>query len=96
MSNKVNIKVLVSDNNFKVLSISGASGDLLKRHKVDESGLLLVQHGSLTYKENNKEVVLVAGEGYSIPPNVFHQVRCNSDSAAFVVIPQQTKMMFQK
>ena len=96
MENKVNINVLKTASEFKVLDISGNPGDSLKNHKVDNSALLLVRAGSIIYKEAERMVVLSAGEACDIPANVFHKVTCTTKAKFFVVLSNQAKMTFEK
>jgi len=96
MKNKVNIKVVPSGDTFKVLGISGNSGDALTKHQVNQPALLIVQSGNLTYQEAHKEVVLSEGQCHPIPANVLHAVTCRSpDTQFFVVLQNQTKMKFE-
>ncbi len=92
----VKIRPLLSSSGFKVIYISGKSGDKLESHKVNENALLLVQGGSVTYQEADKEIVLSEGEGHQIPSEVFHEVRCNDTAAVFLVVPIKAKMKFDR
>lgn len=95
MKNKVNIKVVPSGETFKVLHISGNSGDALIKHQVNQPALLVVQMGNLTYQEENKEILLSEGHCHPIPANIVHAVTCRSaDTRFFVVFPKITKMKF--
>jgi len=96
MKNKVNIKVVPSGETFKVLGISGNSGDALTKHQVNQAALLIVQSGNLTYQEDNKAVLLSEGECHPIPANVLHAVICRSaNTQFFVVLSNRTKMKFE-
>ena len=96
MEKKVKIKLLPSSNAYKVLSITGETGDILKQHKVDIDALLLMKEGTITYEEATRKVNLSAGECLDIPANVFHEVTCEEDASFFVVLSTQAKMRFQK
>lgn len=96
MKNKVNIKIVPSGETFKVLGISGNSGDALTKHQVNQAALLLVQSGNLTYQEDNKDVLLSEGDCHPIPANVLHAVTCRSPNTQFfVILQQQAKMKFE-
>ncbi len=97
MKNKVNIKVVPSGDTFKVLSISGNNGDALTKHQVNQDALLLVKSGSLTYQEEEQNVLLTEGQCHPIPASVLHAVTCQSAATEFfVVLPNQAKMKFKK
>ena len=97
MKNKVNIKVVPSGETFKVLHISGNSGDALTKHQVNQNALLLVKSGNLTYQEENSNVLLTEGQCHPIPAGVLHAVTCRSaETNFFVVLPNQAKMKFEK
>ncbi|MFK7979588.1 MAG: hypothetical protein AB8G86_06380 [Saprospiraceae bacterium] len=96
MKNKVNIKVVPSGATFKVLSISGNSGDALTKHQVNQAALLLVKSGNLTYQADNLEVLLSEGQCHPIPANVLHAVTCRAENTQFfVVLTNQAKMRFE-
>lgn len=97
MKNKVNIKVVPSGGTFKVLCISGNNGDSLTKHQVNQDALLLVKLGSLTYQEEESNILLSEGQCHPIPAGVLHAVTCRSeDTEFFVVLPNQAKMKFEK
>jgi len=96
MNNKVNISVLSASPDFKVLSISGKSGDALKKHQVNYNALLLVRSGNIIYSEDTRQQRLTAGECFNIPADTVHEVTCIEESNFFVVLPNQTKMRFEK
>ena len=96
MKNKVHIKTVPSGDTFKVLSISGNSGDALAKHQVNRAALLLVQSGNLTYQEGNKAILLSEGQCHPIPANVLHAVTCRSaNTQFFVILSNQAKMKFE-
>ncbi len=96
MKNNIKAKAIFSSEDFKVINVSGESGDTLEKHKVNENGLLLVKKGSITYKEGDLQTIVSEGEGQHIPANVFHEVSCNEAAEVFVIIPQQSKMKFAR
>ncbi len=96
MKSSVNINAVLSTPDFKVISVSGAQGDTLEKHKVNENALLLVKEGSVIYKEGEQEILLHAGSGQSIPADVYHKVTCQEQAEVFVVIPLHAKMKFEK
>ena len=93
---KVAIKVIKTETPYKVLDISGAPGDALSNHKVNEGALLLMRAGSIIYKEDGKMKTLSAGDSYDIPANVFHNVTCTTKAKFFIIMTDQTKMKFKK
>jgi len=96
MNNKVNISVLSASPDFKVLSVSGKTGDALKKHQVNFNALLLVRSGSIIYAEDTRQQRLIAGECFNIPADTVHEVTCTEASDFFVVLPVQSKMQFEK
>lgn len=96
MENKVNITILSSSPDFKVLSVSGKSGDVLTKHQVNFNALLLVQKGNIVYTEETRQQRLTAGACFNIPADTVHKVTCTEDSNFFVVLPNQSKMKFEK
>jgi quercetin dioxygenase-like cupin family protein len=93
---RVKIAPVVTTNEAKVISISGAPGDALDRHKVNENSLLLVRKGRVEYAEGEDVIELAEGEGHGIPAEVFHQVTCVTDAEVFVVIPIRGKIKFDR
>lgn len=96
MKSSVKIKTVLSTTDFKVISVSGAVGDTLEKHKVSENAILLVKEGSITYKEGDTQTVLSQGSGHGIPAEVYHEVSCNEQAEIFVVIPKRAKMKFEQ
>jgi len=96
MNNKVKISSSTPSPAFKVLNISGSAGDVLEKHKVNDSALLLVRSGKILYSEIDREQELNTGESWSIPADVFHKVSCIDDSEIFVVLSTSAKMKFEK
>jgi|GEM_PF-2782579 len=96
MSERVTMSLVISTADHKVMMVSGASGDLLESHKVDVEALLLVKNGNITYEQEGERIVLVSGQGYSIPSDVYHAVHCNEASEIFIIIPKRAKMKFQR
>jgi len=93
---KVSIKPVITSDNYKVICVSGNAGDVLERHKVNESGILLVKDGTVNYQEEGKaSITLSQGEGHHIPAEVYHQVTCVNQASIFVMIPTQAKMKFK-
>jgi len=95
MENKVDIKIIASAD-FKVLDVSGNSGDVLKKHQVNINGLLLVREGNIIYSEDTRLMLLAAGDSVNIPANVIHEITCKNEAKFFVVLPKQSKMKFEK
>jgi len=93
---KINITTALSSPDYKVLSLSGDEGAMLERHKVNENALLLVQTGSVTYKEAAKSIILSKGQVHQIPIGVFHELSCNEEATVFLVVPINAKMKFEK
>jgi len=94
---KVNISPVITSHDYKVICVSGNHGDILERHKVNESGILLVKKGSIHYQEEGgPEIKLMEGEGQNIPAEIHHEVRCIEAAEVFVIIPQKAKMRFAK
>lgn len=96
MENKVNIKVLTTSPDFKVLDVSGRSGDVLKKHQVNINGLLLVREGNIIYSEDTRLLLLAAGDSVDIPANVVHEITCKNEAKFFVVLPKKSQMRFEK
>jgi len=96
MDNKVKIKVLPTSDAFKLLDVSGNSGDVLNKHQVNIDALLLVKAGNIIYADDTGQQRLKAGEFMNIPPNVIHKVTCTDTANFFVVLPSFSKMKFEK
>jgi len=92
---KVKIKHVLASKDYKVISVSGNAGDVLEKHKVNESGILLVKDGTVNYQEEGKApIALSQGEGHQIPAEIYHKVTCVDQASIFVLIPIQAKMKF--
>ncbi len=96
MKSSVNIQLLLSSPDFKVLSISGEAGDTLESHQVNENALLLVREGVVTYQQAEQSILLSEGEAHAIPADHYHSVRCQEASNIFVVIPKRATMKFER
>lgn len=96
MNTKVNITVLSASPDFKVLSVSGKSGDALRKHQVNHNALLLVRKGNIIYAEATRQQRLTAGACFNIPADTIHEVTCVDESNFFVVLPNESKMKFEK
>ena len=95
MEQTVNIKALKSST-FKVISISGEAGDRLKKHRVNTNALLVLNRGSIIYREEDRQQQVSTGEILDIPAEVFHEVVCTEDTEFLVIMPQDTKMKFAR
>lgn len=94
--NKVKIAPVITTDEAKVIIISGAAGDKLERHKVNDNGLLLVKSGRILYAEEERELELTGGAGHSIPAEVVHAITCLSAAEFFVIIPNRAKIKFSR
>ena len=90
MENKVNIKVILSSPDYKVLELSGDTGAVLKKHKVNQNALLLVREGTIAYIETSRKLEASAGGCVEIPKGIVHEVSCTMPSKFFVIIPNET------
>ena len=96
MAHKIKIKSILSNPDFKVLQLSGESGDHLKEHKVNTGALLLMEQGEIEFKDKNGLQRLESGACHYISAELFHEVQCISAARFFIVIQQETKMRFKK
>ncbi len=94
---KVKIKLVLTSPTYKVICVSGGPGDLLEKHKVDEAAMLLVKKGRMIYQEKGEApITLSENEGQNIPAEIYHQLSCVDEAEAFVIIPLQAKMKFER
>jgi len=90
------VKSVKNKSGFKILDISGVSGDLLNNHKIDRNGLILVRTGNIIYKDADKIIPLSSGDVYDIAPNTFHKIVFTTKAKFFVVMDNNSKLVFEK
>ena len=95
-SSNLKIKSIKNKSGYKILDVCGDSGDLLDNHKTDRNAILLVRTGSVIYKEEDKIVPLSSGDVHDIPPNVLHKVVFTTNAKFFVVMENNSKLVFEK
>jgi len=90
------VKSIKNKSGYKILDISGESGDLLNNHKTDRNAIILVRTGSIIYRDADKIVPLSSGDVYDIAPNVFHKIVFTTKAKFFVVMDNNSKLVFEK
>ncbi|NEN22373.1 cupin domain-containing protein [Cryomorpha ignava] len=70
------------------------AGELLPVHLASLESILLVQEGECTFKMNDKEHVLKAGDALVVPPEIKHQIKANTDFKAVHFMPKKIVFKF--
>lgn len=73
-------RALHKGENFKVLMIGFKKGMILQDHKAHITSKLTVLYGSVTYKEEEREIILAQYEEVEIPVEITHCVEALEDS----------------
>lgn len=78
--------LLDKNNQFKLIAIGFKNGTILPNHSTARESKLIVVKGSLLYKENNQEaIVLNELDYFEIPLHTVHQLKGNEDSICLLL-----------
>lgn len=78
-------RVLFAKEGFKVLAIEFLKDMILKDHKTPYESKLVVIQGSVVYKQDELETILLQYEEYIIASNELHSVRALEDSICLLI-----------
>lgn len=78
------IKVL-SNPSFKLIGLGFKKGQVLAKHKTPTPAVLIVQSGSVDFKQDGEVYHLISGDYFEIPSNVEHEVVATEDSHLYLI-----------
>jgi len=96
MNKTLKFQSILKSEDYKVIQITGVSGDVISSHKVDENSILIIKKGYVSYKENDREIELYEDEAHAIPKDITHEVLFKDDSHLLLVRPSGSIMKFDK
>ena len=80
------LKIIRSNEHFRTIVIGMKKGMILKEHKTIVPTRLVVNEGSVIYKENEKSTVVHTHEDIEIPMNILHSLEASEDSLCFLIM----------
>lgn len=93
---KPTIQTKYSNQDIKVLDISGKKGDVLPDHKTNFDAILKIEKGQILFTTHERSENYLTGDYKLIPAHVMHNLSFAEDSELTLILMAKSKMQFAK